>query len=170
MPSVNFQPLAGEEPQFRHLDEATQERVRDLQPRPAPAQALRRTGLRPYAFNGTVAATVSGITPALPYWYELNIHQTVLGTFVSDIRLFHKSADKADLFRVEEHADLDGVFAYFESYDPSGDLSPAREMLERQTSNAALALGTARLQMQVNQIGDHYRALVGVLLGAVATR
>ncbi len=173
MPSVILQSLVAQgASQLRHLDAPTQARVRELeaQKQPQPVQMLRRTGLRPYALQGTTIATVSGITPALPFWYELNIHETAANTFVSDIRLFHKGCDHADLFRVEEHTDLDALFAHLEEYDPSDDLVPPAEMLTPSTSNAALALGTARLQMQINQITEHYWALVGTLLNAVATR
>ena len=54
-----------------------------------------------------------------------------------------------------------------EDYDPSGDLEPTADMLDGSTSNAALALRTARLQIEVNRITEHYRSLVCQLLGAV---
>jgi hypothetical protein len=171
MTSLNLQPLASENAsQFRHLDAPTQARVQDLQTRALPPQALRRTGLRPYAFNGVLVAMVSGITPALPYWYELNVYRTVLGTYVSDVRLFQKDSDRSDLFRVEEHADLDAVMSYFESYDPADDLQPAAQVMDQSTSNTRLALAAARLQMEVNQISDHYKALIGTFLQDLAMR
>lgn len=169
MPSVNRQATDDAAPDegLRHLDEGSRDRLRDLQPANLPIQSLRRTGQRPYAFNGAAVATVCGVTPLLPYWYELNLHRTVLGTCVSDVRLFNKSADQADVFRVVEHDDLNAASDYFERYDPSADIAPPAELLIPGSSNTQLALHTARLQMQVNQLTDHYRAMAGALLDVV---
>lgn len=159
-----------EAPELRHLEQRAQDRLRDLGAAVAPLQHLKRTGARPYLFNGTTVATVCGVTPALPFWYELNVHRTVIDTFVSDIRLFHKSPDLPDLFWVKEHDDLEDLIARFERYEPAGDLMPPREMAMRAGSAAELALWTARLQLQVDQITQHYRALVGELLHVVTPR
>jgi len=156
--------------QFRQLDPSTQARVGELQARALPPELLRRTGKRPYSFNGVAVATVSGITPALPFWYEINIFRTVSDTYVSDIRLFHKEADYPDFFRVEEHLDLETVFEHLEGYDPAGDLALSPSMPKWSTSNAALEFGVARLQMQVNRINQHYGSLVGALLHDIAVR
>ncbi len=150
--------------ELRHLDQQTQDRLAELGATLAPVQALKRTGRRPLLFNGQTIATLCGVTPALPFWYELNVHRTVIGSYVTDVRLFHKSPDHHDLFWVEEHDEMDGVVAYLERYDPSGDISVPREMATRAGSAAELALRTARLQMQVDAITQHYRALVGELL------
>lgn len=171
MPVANQQPLeqAAEEQGLRHLDALTQNRIRDLQGPKPPSQVLRRTGQRPFAFDGAVVAFVCGVTPVLPYWYELNVHRASSGGWVSDIRLFSKASDKPDLFRVEQHDDLDAVFAHFERYDPSADLEPGAAMLEAGGTNTQLALHTARLQMQLNRITDHFRALAGDLLNRLET-
>ncbi len=159
---------------LRHLDELTQERMRELEAAMQPAlsapaqllanQSLRRTGKRSFAFDGTLVAMTCGVTPALPFWYEINVYRAAAGGWVSDIRLFNKAEGSSDVFRVAEHADLDGVLDHLEHYDPTGDLTPERALTDPTTSNAALALLTARLQMQVNQIGDHYRGLLAELL------
>ncbi len=150
--------------ELRHLDQQAQDRLADLGATLAPMQALKRTGRRPLLFNGTTVATMCGVTPALPFWYELNVHRTVIGSYVSDIRLFHKSPDLHDLFWVEEHDELEAVVSYLERYDPAGDVGVPREMTTRAGSPAELALWTARLQMQVDAITQHYRALAGELL------
>lgn len=171
MPVANQQPLeqAAEEQGLRHLDALTQNRIRDLQAPKPPSQVLRRTGQRPFAFDGAVVATVCGVTPLLPYWYELNVHRARSGGWVSDIRLFSKASDRSDLFRVAQHDDLDAVFAHFEGYDPSADLEPGAAMLEPGGTNTRLALHTARLQMQLNRITDHFRGLAGDLLNKLET-
>ncbi len=168
MPSVKlYQQVDPVDRGLRHLDEPVRDRLRELGSTIMPVQSLRRTGRRPFLFNGNVIATVCGITPLLPFWYELNVHRTVLDSYVSDIRLFNKAPDLPDLFWVDEHDDLDDVSTHFERYDPAGDLSPPQEMTGHGGSSAQLALWTARLQLQVDQITQHYRALVGDLLGAI---
>lgn len=147
--------------------QGTQEKARDVPTWALPLQTLRRTGLRPLAFYGATVATACGITPALPYWYELNVHRTAAGAYVSDIRLFRKQADQPDLFRVAEHSDLEDMIDHLEAYDPSGDLAPGPDMLAGGVSNAALALRSARLEIEINRITEHYRAMVCQLLGAV---
>lgn len=170
MPNVNVKQQidAVPSPALRQLDASSQEKIRELAKPVAPAHSLRRTGLRPYAFTGTTVATICGVTPALPFWYELNVHRTANDTYVSDIRLFNNGADAADIFRVEEHGSLEALCLYFESYDTSGDLGLAGET-DVPTSNAELALYAARIQLRINRIGDHYRGLVGELLNAVQT-
>lgn len=158
---------------LRHLDEPTRDRLSELEWKIQPAAilpvvSLRRTGLRPLAFPGTTIVMVSGINPDLPFWYELNIHRTDTGSFVSDIRLFGKAANSSDVFRVAEHDTLAAVFNLFEAYDPSADLAVVPD-LPSTASHAALALYSACLRMRINQITDHYRALLGDFLAKLET-
>lgn len=171
MPTATlFQPIDVSVRELRHVDQVVQDRLRDAGAAVMPLQCLKRTGRRPFMFNGTAVATICGVTPELPFWYELNLHRTVLGGYVSDVRLFNKSPDRADLFWVEEHEDLDEALAWFERYDPAGDVTPPGEIAMRASSSAALALQLARLQLQVDQITQHYRALVGELLATVTPK
>ena len=168
MPSVNVKPISElDASSFGRLDGAADDRAREVPAWALPLQVLRRTGLRPLAFHGATIATVCGVTPVLPYWYELNAYRTASGAYVSDIRLFRKGSDQADAFHVAEHADLEAMIGHLEDYDPSSDLELAADMFDGSTSNAALALRTARLQIEVNRITEHYRSLVCQLLGAV---
>lgn len=161
MPSVKHQPV---ESGFGHLDQVSQARIQELVTQVMPLHTLKRTGRRPLLFNGAVVAGACGVTPALPFWYEINVHETVVGTFLTDIRLFNKTPDEPDLFWVDEHDDLADAVAHLERYDPAGDVTPPREMAEIAPSPAELALRIARLQLRVDQITQHYRALVGELL------
>lgn len=170
MPSVtHHQHIDAVPPEFRQLDQPTQTRIREFAPAMPPAtpmQVLKRSGQRPFLFNGTTMATICGVTPNLPFWYELNVHKTVLGSYLSDIRLFHKS-EEPDLFWVVEHDDTDDLVGYFERYHPAADLTPPQLAPERASSSAELALWAAGLHLQVEQITQHYRALVGELLYAI---
>lgn len=166
MPSVKLFQEGDASDGLRHLDEPAQERLRALAPA-APAQSLRRTGKRPYAFNGKVLATVCGVTPALPYWYEINVYRTVIDTFVCDTRLFNKSPDLPDLFRVMEADTLDAAFDHLEAYDAAFDLGSVDELGRPGQSPADLALGIARLQMRADAIRAHYASVVADMLKAL---
>lgn len=167
MPSVNrHQQIDTVPPEFQQFDQPTQARIREFAATVAPMRLLKRSGQRPMLFNGATLATICGVTPSLPFWYELNVHRTVLDTYLSDIRLFHKSPDEPDLFWVSEHDDLDALVAHFERYHPAADLTPPALAPDR-ASAAELALWAAGLQLRVEQITQHYRALVGELLHAV---
>lgn len=168
MTSVNLNQQTPALDALRHLDEPVRQRIRALEAPAMPAQSLRRTGQRSYAFNGQVIATICGVTPALPFWYELNVFETVLDTFVCDARLFNKG-DQSDRFRIAEVPTMDAAFAWFEAYDPSADL-PDPPVPAPTLSNASLALLAARLQMDLNRIDAHYRTMAGELLNALQPR
>lgn len=151
-----------------HLGAPVQQRLREIAVPAMPMQSLRRTGMRPYGFNGAPLATVSGITPGLPFWYELNVFTTVVETYVCDVRLFHKT-DAPDLFRVVEQDDFEDALAWFERYDPAHDVRPGPALTDAK-SNAARAIECARLQLELAAVVDHYRIVVGQLLTALAPR
>ena len=167
MPSLNPRPVELNAPAFAHLDEATQVRISELVAQAMPLQTLKRTGQRPLRFNGSVVATVCGVTPALPFWYELNVHRALDGRYLTDIRLFNKAPDEPDLFWVDEHDEAAEAIAHLERYDPAGDVTPPRHLTESSPSSAELALRIARLQLHIDQMTQHYRALVGELLHLV---
>jgi hypothetical protein len=155
-------------PQLRHLVEPpVAAPIAPVEaPRP-PLQKLRRTGERPFIGHISEVATSSGYSTELPFWYEVNVYRTPDDSLVTDIRLFNKNPNMTDLFRVREHEDMEAVFAYFESYDASADLTPGRDVSSPTASSAALALSAARLQLQVNQLTRHYEAMIGDLLQAL---
>jgi hypothetical protein len=169
MPAVTLFSLPPEmnEPTPAPVAASQADRMRDLAERMAPTHVLRHTGQRPFTFKGEILATVSGINQVLPYWYEINVYRTVPGAYVSDIRLFGKAVDSADLFRVAEHGDVEALQDYLEGYDPCCDLPPARPFDAASMSSAALTLRALELQAEMRLITDHYRATVGALLNAV---
>ncbi|MGI4730662.1 MAG: hypothetical protein ACRYFW_02805 [Janthinobacterium lividum] len=142
------------------------ERLRDLAERIVPMHVLRRTGQRSFAFNGQILGTVCGVDQVLPFWYEINVYRTVVGTFVSDIRLFGKDAGAADLFRVAEHDTIDAVHTRLEQYDPSCDLPPVRYDATS-VSAATLTLRAIEVRAEIRRINDHYQVTMGALLTAL---
>lgn len=169
MPSAMLLQPLDDVQELRHVDPVVQERLRELAAPTMPQQRLKRTGRRPFVFNGVTVATVCGITPALPFWYEINVHRTLRDAYVSDIRLFHNAADRTDLFWVAEHADLDACMDHLERYDPAGDIASPPEML-RPIAPAELAVRMARLQIEIDQVTQHYRVVVGELLSVLTPR
>lgn len=168
MPSVTLYQKAPEpstEP--RMVAPPQDKRPREAGQRFAPMQMLKHTGTRPVAFNGQIVGTVCGVDRVLPYWYEINVYCTVLGDYVSDIRLFGKSEDAVDLFRVAEHPDIDALYDYLEKYDPCCDLPPVRHDAGGSVSSAGLSLRAIETQSAMRRISDHYRATVGALLNVL---
>ena len=156
--------------ELRHIDAVAQVRLAELDVAAMPLLRLKRTGARPLLFNGRTVATVCGVTPLLPFWYEINVHRTLQGRYVSDIRLFHKSPYRSDLFWVAEHDELDEAIAHLERFDPVGDVLPPQQPAAESTSSAELALWIARLQLQVHQATEHYRTLAGELLAVLTPK
>ena len=167
MATVQRQAAADGAPrELRHADERTEDRLRDLGAAMMPLQRLRRTGAGPMLFNGRTIATMSGVTPALPFWYEINLHRSVIGTVLTDVRLFHKASGLADLFRVAEHDDLDAAVAHLESYAAARDAVVPQQVMQA-ASSADLAIAVAQLQLHVDQLCGHFAAVLGELLYAL---
>lgn len=150
----------------RPVESPARSQLREVEASIMPAQALKRTGQRPYAFNGLTVATICGVTPALPFWYELNLFRTVIGSYVCNVRLFNKGED-ADVFRASEHDDLEAACAFFERYEPAADLPASPDEISLDAPGVKLSLQAARLQLRINRITDHYRATAGELLYAL---
>lgn len=168
MPSVTLHQLFPDAPASPVPTPAPRaEMLREAEERLAPMQVLRRTGLRPFSFNGQLLGTVCGVDQVLPYWYEVNVYRTVIGSYVSDIRFFAKAAEAPDLFRVAEHDDMPALHAYLERYDPCRDLPPMRHELSPDASAAALTLLAIETRAEMRRIDDHFRVTAGAMLDAL---
>jgi len=121
---------------------------------------LPQAGKRPLSFTGTEIAMAMSFTPALPYWYEINLYRANDGQFVVAIRNFYQSETEEDVVRAWSFPTVDHAFEHLENYDagrdvpvPTGDFSgmaPA-EM-------AALAMQT---HAKIEDRRSHFAGLVG---------
>lgn len=89
-----------------------------------PAQAYRivRAGARPLHFHGSELAMAMSYTPALPYWYEVNLYRTTAQRFVVAIRQFFQSEDEQDVCHAWECETLPEALDRLETYDAAQDV------------------------------------------------
>ena len=122
--------------------------------------SLPQPGKRPLTFTGSELAMAMSFTPALPYWYEINIYSTNDGQFVVAIRKFFQSETEEDVVKAWSFPSIDHAFEHIQHYDaghdvpvPHGDfaaMAPA-EM-------SAVALQT---HAQIEEARSHFAGLVG---------
>lgn len=126
----------------------------------ATAYRIKRLGARPLSFDGSEMAMAMSFTPAIPYWYEVNIYRTTSQIFVLVIRMFFQSADEQDYVRAWECDSLADALDLMESYDAGQDVKvtfdPAQPMVVAELTARAMELHARTAAMRA-----HYAGLVG---------
>ncbi|MEM7568212.1 MAG: hypothetical protein AAF337_00315 [Pseudomonadota bacterium] len=125
---------------------------------------LRITGTRPMTFTGRHVAMATGWNNTVPRWYEINLYESESGDIVCDVRLFGKSPDHHDLYRVGTEADWSSAVRWLESYNPAHDLSCDIAVDDESLSAAEIALQGISLRQEVFELRNQYDSLVGDLL------
>ncbi|MGF1453881.1 MAG: hypothetical protein ACFB6R_00745 [Alphaproteobacteria bacterium] len=125
---------------------------------------LRRTGARPYRFQGTEICSAVGWAEKLAVWHEINIFQSVAGKVIVDVRVFRKSPTERDLFHVEERESIEDAISFLESYDPTQDVLVDIPLDDPAISLAELSLNGIVLRQRIDQTRRQYDALLGDLL------
>jgi hypothetical protein len=145
--------------------------IQDMQPEPAPAvQAsaatvmVRRTGLRPLAFQGSELCMAMSFTPEASYWYEINIYRTAGQKFVVAVRLFFQSEDERDRVRAWEFETFEQVLDCLESYDAGADVRVDVFADDAGWCAAELAAQAFSLRARVAAARSQYSGLVGEIL------
>ncbi|WP_342070906.1 hypothetical protein [Yoonia algicola] len=125
---------------------------------------IKRAGSRPLRFEGSELAMAMSFTPAIPYWYEINVYRTAQQSFVAAVRLFHQAEDRQDTVRAWEAASLDDAIEKLISYDAAHDVSLGVEF--DVTTAPASETGALALQLlaRISDIRHHYHSLVGEFL------
>lgn len=126
---------------------------------------LKQTGGRPVHFEGVELCSTMSYAPGTPLWYEINLYKSTEATFVLDIRMFTKSENERDNFRVFTAYSLADVFDILERYDAANDIDATSVDLQGDTmSIAQLSLSAASLRLRVEEARGQFRDLVGQLL------
>ncbi len=125
---------------------------------------LRRSGARPYRFQGTEICSAVGWAEKLSVWHEINLFQSTAGKVVIDIRVFRKSPTEKDLFRVEERDSIEDAISFLESYDPTQDVLVDIPLDDPGVSLAELSLNGIVLRQRIDHTRRQYDALLGDLL------
>lgn len=132
---------------------------------PASRFRIKRSGARPFQFEGTELYSTMSYMPGTPLWYEVNLYRTTDGTFVIDIRMFTKSTDEGDRFTVLTAQNVAEVQEALETYEPAFDVNPGSfDPGAEDTPIADLALATARLRLRIAEARRQFRDLAGELL------
>lgn len=131
---------------------------------PMMEQCLRVTGQRPRRFMGRHVAMATGWNNAVERWYEINLYESDAGHIVCDVRLFNKSADNSDLYRVARAADWAGAVSWLEGYDPAHDLVCNVGVDDETLSAADVSLRGIMIRQAILELKTQYQSLVGNLL------
>lgn len=131
---------------------------------PAMEHNLRITGSRPLRFEGRHLAMATGWNTAVPRWYEINLYEATSGDIVCDVRLFNKSDEMHDLYRVSRHASWQSAAAWLEGYNPGHDLVCQVAVDDEQLSAAEVSLHGIAIRQQILELKTQYQTLIGHLL------
>ncbi len=126
--------------------------------------SLRRTGERPFRFQGTELCSAIGWAQNITIWHEINLFRANTGKLIVDIRVFRKSPDEKDLFRVFELDTLEDAITLLENYDPTQDVLVDLPLDDPSVSLATLSLQGVVLRQKIEQTRRQYDALLGDLL------
>lgn len=130
----------------------------------APKQKIKRVGERPLVFEGTELAMAMSYTPALPYWYEINVYRTSDQSFVACVKLFYVSADEQDTAHAWECGSLDEAIETLMRYDAAGDVRLSLEYSDLDCSAAEMAARALDLHARAKSYRHHYATLIGEFL------
>lgn len=133
-------------------------------PPAATAYCLQRAGARPLRFEGSELAMAMSFTPEVPYWYEINLYRTVSQTFVTVVRLFYQSSDKADTLRAWESESIDDAIDKITQYDAAFDIPVTIDFDVDDAAPSEMAAEALSMKAQVSDARHHYKSLAGELL------
>ena len=132
---------------------------------PITGYRLKRTGQRPYMFNGTELCNAMSYVPGTPFWYEINIYQNLNETFVVEIKMFTKSDNDREMFRVMEVSSLSDVFEKLENYQTAHDIEvPLVNFADTRKSVAEVGLQAAQIRLKMKEASRQFSDLVGQIL------
>lgn len=135
---------------------------------PAPAAVptfrIKRPGARPLVFEGVELAMAMSFTPALPYWYEINLYRTSDQRFVAAVKLFFQSPDEKDQIRAWDFDTLDQALEKLAGFDAGQDVRLDCDPTDESLGAAELAACAMDLRAQVLAARRHYGSLVGEFL------
>lgn len=133
-------------------------------PPPGMSFTIKRAGGRPLRFEGSELAMAMSYTPAIPYWYEINLYRTVDQRFVAAVRLFHQSPEKQDTVRAWECASVDDAMDRLTGYDAGFDVPVDMDLDMTGMPPAEMAAKALHLQSRIADARHHYQSLVGEFL------
>jgi hypothetical protein len=136
---------------------------------PAPAvqptnYLVKRSGMRPLAFEGTELCMAMSFVPGAPYWYEINIYRTTEQRFVAAVRIFFRSEDERDGVRAWECESFGEVLDTLEAYDAAHDIRVDAFADPETMTPADLASRGFTLAAKAGGARAQYASLLGEIL------
>ncbi|MGL4638049.1 MAG: hypothetical protein ACRCWF_18870 [Beijerinckiaceae bacterium] len=128
---------------------------------------LRRDGLGPLAFEGRQLAEVTSYGSGTRIWYELAAYISGSG-YIAAIKVFKKAESEKDIFRADSFATMHDLCRWFETYDPSHDVSVPSDLSDTTLSTAEAMIRAAGLRQRMDEARQEYRAAAGELLTSLA--
>ena len=126
-----------------------------------PSFRIKRPGARPLAFDGIELAMAMSYTPALPFWYEINLYRTTDQRFVTCVKLFHQAESEQDTVRAWEFDTLEQAMDKLAHYDAGQDIRVQFDPSDATSSAAELAACAMDLRARLMAARRHYESLVG---------
>ena len=127
----------------------------------APTFRIKRPGARPLVFEGIELAMAMSFTPALPYWYEVNLYRTSDQRFVATVKQFYQSETEQDMIKAWDFGSLDQAIDKLANYDAGEDVRISVDPADLSASAAELAACAMELRAKVISARRHYASLVG---------
>lgn len=127
----------------------------------APSFRIKRPGARPLVFEGIELGMAMSFTPALPYWYEVNLYRTTDKRFVATIKLFYRAETEQDAVKAWDFDSLEQALDKLATYDAGEDVRVTLDLSDLTTSAAELAAYAMELRAKVVAARRHYASLVG---------
>lgn len=124
---------------------------------------LPQRGRRPLAFVGTEIAMATSFTPAIPYWYEINIYRSRDDQFIVAIRKFFQSEAIDDVVEAWTFPSIEHVFFHIEGYDPATDIPVPSQSFDSMAP-AELSAVAMQTMAQIEEARTHFSGLVGEIL------
>jgi hypothetical protein len=128
---------------------------------------LRRDGLGPLAFEGRQLAEMTSYGSGTRIWYELAAYFSPQG-YIAVIRVFKKAEAEKDIHKAETFSSLQALCHFFETYDPSHDVSVPSDLSDAALSTAEAMIRAAGLRQRMDEARQEYRAAAGELLTILA--
>jgi hypothetical protein len=140
---------------------------RDESAQPAAQYTLRRTGRKPIRFDGWQLVEAVGATVAGHVRHDLNVYQTVQGSYVVELIVRREMPDYQDLYRVKTFEDLSAAAAWLEAH-PAGDDVPIPDGLANlDTALPWAVLHSVQLRQCIDRIEADYHALLSEVFAAL---
>lgn len=143
-----------------HQDPSSHPGVSQFAPN-APTFRIKRPGARPLVFEGIELAMAMSFTPALPYWYEVNLYRTSDQRFVATVKQFYQSETEQDMIKAWDFDSLEQAIDRLANYDAGEDVRISVDPSDLSASAAELAACAMELRAKVISARRHYASLVG---------